>query len=197
MTDQTNQTDPPPDAGPPTPGPGPQPAGIPDDAAIDAYLREHMGRYTHQALDAQLRAAGHSDEAIAAAWQRASGVGPWAGPPPVQPAGAAGFLYILGVIAIVLVYGGSALLAGFGVLVFSGSGLTGGGSTPTAAIVLVLYTIGVIVAAVVAFRFLRRVDRRRRGVLPMLGAIAVVAVVYIGLCGLCFGGLSLSSGFAT
>ena len=70
-------------------------------------------------------------------------------------------------------------------------GSTGRRLHPAAAIVLVLYTIGVIVAAVVAFRFLSRVDRRRRGVLPMLGAIAVVAVVYIGLCGLCFGGLSL------
>jgi len=58
---------------------------------------------------------------------------------------------------------------------------------------LVLYTIAVIVAAIVAFRFLTRVDRRRGGVLRMLGAIAVVAVVYVGLCGLCFGGLSISS----
>ena len=187
MTDQT------PGDGGLAPGPGMQPAPIPDDAAIDAYLRQHMGRYTHQALDAQLRAAGHSDAAIAAAWQRVSGAGPWAGPPPVQPGGGAGFLYILGVIGIVVAYGGSALLAGFGALVFSGSGITGEGSTPTAALVLVLYTIAVIVAAIVAFRFLTRVDRRRGGVLRMLGAIAVVAVVYVGLCGLCFGGLSISS----
>ena len=191
MTDQTNQTDPPPDAGPPTPGPGPQPAGIPDDAAIDAYLREHMGRYTHQALDAQLRAAGHSDEAIARAWQRVSGVGPWAGPPPVQPAGAAGFLYILGVVGLVIAYGGSALLAGFGALIFGASGSGSFLGSQPGALVLVLYTIAVIVAAVVGFRFLTRVDRRRRGVLRMLGAIGVVAVVYVGLSGLCFGGLSL------
>jgi hypothetical protein len=160
---------------------------IADDAAIDAYLRQHMGRYTHQALDAQLRAAGHSDEAIAMAWQRVGGVGAWAGPPPVQPGGAAGFLYILGVIGIVVAYGGSALLAGFGALVFSTS------QTPNGSLILVGYTVGVVVAAVMAFRFLTRVDRRRRGVLPMLGAIAVVAVVYVGLCGLCFGGLAALS----
>jgi len=59
--------------------------------------------------------------------------------------------------------------------------------------VLVGYTVAVIVAAVIAFRFLTRVERRRRGVLRMLGAIAVVAVVYVGLCGLCIGGLSAVS----
>jgi len=187
MTDQT------PGAAGPAPGPDMQPAPIPDDAAIDAYLRQHMGRYTHQALDAQLRAAGHSDAAIAAAWQRVSGGGPWAGPPPVQPGGAAGFLYILGVLGIVVAYGGSALLAGFGALAFSGSGITVNGGTRSPSFILILYTIGVIVAAVVAFRFLRRVDRRRHGVLSMLGAIAVVAAVYVGLCGLCFGGLSMAS----
>ena len=50
------------------PGPGQGTPPVSDDAAIRAYLRQHMGQYTHQALDAQLRAAGHSDEAIAAAW---------------------------------------------------------------------------------------------------------------------------------
>jgi hypothetical protein len=179
MTDET-----PGGAPGPAPGPGPQPAPIPDDAAIDAYLREHMGRYTHQALDAQLRAAGHSDAAIAAAWQRVSGVGPWAGPPPVRPGGGAGFLYILGVLGIVVAYGGSALLAGFGALVFSTS------QSPNGSVILVIYTVAIIAAAVIAYRFLTRVERRRRGVMRMLGAIAVVAVVYVGLCGLCFGGLS-------
>jgi hypothetical protein len=176
-----------------TDGPDPQPAPIPDDAAIDAYLREHMGRYTHQALDAQLRAAGHSHAAIAAAWQRVSGVGAWAGPPPVQPSGAAGFLYILGVIGIVVAYGGSALLGGFGAFVFAASGSGSLFSGQPGALVLVGYTVAVIVAAVIAFRFLTRVERRRRGVLRMLGAIAVVAVVYVGLCGLCIGGLSAVS----
>jgi hypothetical protein len=179
MTDQTS-------------GPDQQPVAPAGDAAIDAYLREHMGRYTHQALDAQLRAAGHDDAAIAAAWQRVTGVGAWAGPPPVQPSGAAGFLYILGVIAIVIAYGGSALLAGLGAFVFaSSSGELFSGQS--GALVLVAYTVAVVVAAVVAFRFLTRVDKRRRGVLPMLGAIAVVAVVYIGLSGLCFGGLSMAN----
>ena len=88
-------------------------------------------------------------------------------------------------------------MAGFGALVFGASSSGSFLSSGSGAVVLVAYTIAIVVAAVVAFRFLTRVDRRRRGVLPMLGAIAVVAVVYIGLCGLCFGGLSMSSSVAS
>ena len=166
----------------PEQAPPQQPAPVSDDDAIDAYLRQHMGHYTHQALDAQLRAAGHSDAAIAAAWLRVSGAG---APQPLPPAGAAGFLYLLAVIAIVFVYGGSALLAGFGALIFSTSA-----APDQSSLVLGLYTLAVIVAGVVSYVFLSGVERRRRGVLRMLGAIAVVAVVYVGLSGLCFGGLA-------
>ena len=37
-------------------------------ADVVAYLRANSGRYTREALDARLAAAGHPPEAIAAAW---------------------------------------------------------------------------------------------------------------------------------
>jgi hypothetical protein len=61
-------------AGPPPPQPDPPPGWdaryAPPNPSGDlvAYLRANSGRYTREALDQQLAAAGHPPEAIAAAW---------------------------------------------------------------------------------------------------------------------------------
>jgi hypothetical protein len=158
---------------------------VPADTSIDDYLRANAGRYTFQALDAQLRQAGHSEDAIAMAWRRLHPPTSPAAPAPPPP-GLPGFLRALAVLAIVLVYGGSALAAGIAML----AGATGGGGGR--AVVLLAYTVGVIVAAVWCFRLLRRADGSRRRLLAVFGAIGITAVLWVALSGLCIAGLSSS-----
>lgn len=54
--------------------------------AIRLYIWQNRGAYTREAVTAQLRASGHSDEAIAAAWQDINS-GAWL-PPGASPTGA-------------------------------------------------------------------------------------------------------------
>ena len=158
-------------------------------AAIEPAIREHMGRYTHPALDA------HSEPRVTATRRsprrgidiRRGRVGrPQRCDRLVAPASCTSSPSSRS----------SSSTAGrapcrIGALVFGGGGIRR--PNQASAAILVAYTVAVIVAAVVSFRFLTRVDRRRRGMMPMLGAVAVVAVLYVGLCGLCFGGLAAVS----
>lgn len=162
----------------PTP-PG-QGSESPPDAV--AYLRRHRSTYTREVLDRQLERAGHSPAAIAAAWETVdaddrarSG-----------PGYLATFLAIVAGLLAVVVFGGSAVLA------LLGASLSAGGDQTST--VLGLYAIAAIVAGIAMLFVIRRGLRARHAVAGVFGAVAVAAVTWLTISGLClatWGGLDL------
>ena len=164
-------------------GEGPEPP--PADPGIDAYLRANVGTYTRAVLDERLRAAGHSEPQIAAAWARLATRSPGTD----RPSGGATVVAVLAVLAVLLVYGGSALLFGLGLAL-----TPGGGSvfnlTAAQRVVLVAYAIVTVAGGLLLVREVLRAERRG-AVLRVLGLVALAGVVYAGLSGACIGGLTM------
>ena len=159
----------------------PAPVDPAEAAAIDAYLRAYGAHYTREALEERLRTAGHGDQAIAEGWARYR-TAVW--PPQPVASGSATFLSVIAGIALVVFYGGSALLAGF-------FGLAGAGSGSGQAVVMLLYTVATVVAAIVLGRLLRA---HRRSVARIAGLIVAGVIVYLGLSGACIAGFNATGG---
>ena len=152
--------------------------------SIDAYLRTHAGRYRYQELDAQLRAAGHGEDAIAAGWRR---LAPGGSMPADLPAGGvAGFVHAMGFLVLGVLYGASIIGAGLSVL---GNGLatSGGVASLVDGILLVL-------VALVGVRYLGRLRARRAGLANTIAALILFGVLWFAIIAFGIGSATVGNG---
>jgi hypothetical protein len=166
-------------------GPGPDARWTPPepparDPIVD-YLRAHSGRFTREALETRLRAAGHADAEIDAAWQavEADPDGPRVPVAARAPGAAETLLAVLAILAALVTYGGSAILALLGASFATSSGAS------QAPLVLLLYFLGVVIGGIWSMVFVWRRRRAEHAVLAVLGATALSAVLYIVMSGIC------------
>jgi len=155
---------------------------------IDDYIRKNQSRYTREALDEQLRAAGHDPGAIAAAWARLGDVDDR--PAPVRPRSAAEWIGRLVLIAIIAVpYGYLGFLGIVGVSFVTGYPRA---ATGLAALVADVVMIAFGVAMLIAFLFVaRRIvvggTIGGRG-WTVTGSVGIAFVLLLGICGACIAG---------
>lgn len=160
---------------------------------IDTYIRDNRDRYTRAALDEKLRAAGHDDAAIDAAWARAAEDDAGA-PPPRTPAGILGRLILIGLVAVAYGYVGLLGLVGVGFTLSynqAASGLVSVFQT----LILAAYGLAMLASFLfVAWRVWRAGRLGRRGP-TMAGAVGIAFVLLVGVSGACFVLTSLAGAF--
>jgi hypothetical protein len=141
---------------------------------IDEYIRANRERYTRAALDDKLRAAGHDQMAIDAAWTRVSGTEDRVARGDSQP-GAGTYLLI---VVAALGYGAAILAAGATVAY-------GGAVT----VLMLTYIVAMLAGLVYSVRRLLRAPSMGRGASAIGVAFAISIVIFIGLSGACFAAL--------
>ena len=162
---------------------------------IDTYIRDNRDRYTRTALDEQLRAAGHDDAAIEAAWARAE-AGDDDAPPPRTPAGILGRLILIGLVAVAYGYVGLLGIVGVSFTLSynqAASGVVGVFQT----LILAAYGPAMFASFLfVGWRIWRAGRLGRRGP-TMAGAVGIAFVLLVGVSGACFALTSLAGAFKT
>jgi hypothetical protein len=161
---------------------------------IDRYIQDHRDRFTRAALDEKLRAAGHDDAAIEAAWARAAAGDNEAAAVPRTPAGILGRLILTGLVAVA--YGYVGFIGLIGVAFTLSYNQTATGLVAALQTLLVgAYGLAMLASFVyVAWRIWSAGTLGRRGsTIP--GAVGVAFVLLVGVSGACFALTWLASAF--
>jgi hypothetical protein len=161
---------------------------------IDDYIRANRERFSRQALDEKLRAAGHDDAAIEAAWARAAAGDGAAGVPPRTPLVILGRLVLIGLIAAAYGYVGFIGLIGVGFSLSYNQTPTGVVSA-LQTLLVAAYGLAMLASFLyVAWRVWRAGTPGRRGS-TTAGAVGVAFVLLVGVSGACFALTILAGAF--
>lgn len=153
---------------------------------IDDYIQANRERFSREALDEKLRAAGHDQAAIEAAWARVEagdggdGVAHAIGP----GARLAAVLLILVAIAG-YAYVGFFGIAGLSLSSYYGPDRSSGISGPYQ-LVLVAYLVAMVVGLGLSIRSLWRAPRIRGTGAAVVAALGLSLLLLIGINGACF-----------
>jgi hypothetical protein len=157
---------------------------------ILGYIRANRGTYTREAIDRELREAGHSQEAIDAAWQAfpAEGAAAPTTPPAQRPFATIQFWVLLvvvaGVAVIILPILSVFVLTGLVSLANSSSGSDAFLDSGVGAIVLLLapFLLGYLAMGFGGWLLLRRDRAAAYGVFSGLVVAFVLSVIVAGAC---------------
>ena len=156
-----------------------------DRGSVVEYIEAQRGRFTREAIDGALREAGHAQWSIDAAWAAVDAR--------ARPDGSA--LRRPGMGTILLVLG---VIAGYGVAAWlviaftlpSASWLRFEGAHGA---ILITYAAAMVIRGVVSVLLLLRAPSTGGGERAIGVAFAISIVVFVGLSGACFAGLSASA----
>ena len=153
---------------------------------IDDYIRANRERFSRAGLDEKLRAGGHDEAAIEAAWARVeTGEGAGDGERPVVGPGGR----LAAILLILVAIGGYTYAGFFGI---AGISFSSHGSDPTSGIgglyqlVLIVYLGAMIVGLGLSIRSLWRAPRIRGTGVAIVGALGLSLLLLIGINGACF-----------
>jgi hypothetical protein len=155
---------------------------------IDDYIRANRDRFAREALDAKLRASGHDQAAIDAAWARAgSGEGAPDGPRQVTTGARVGAILLILVAIGGYVFLGFVGTAGISFVGYDDhvQGASGGVGGPYQ-IILLAYLVAMVVGLAISIRSLWRAPRIRGTGAAVFGAIGLSLLLLIGINGVCF-----------
>ena len=158
---------------------------------IDDYIRANQPRYTREAIDEQLRAAGHDPAGIAAAWTRVDADG---SVPATRPRSAGEWIArIVLVLLIAAAYGYLGLLGIVGISFMIGYPSATGARAALEIGLLIAFALAMLVAFLfVARRILLGGTTGRRS-WTVTGSVGIAAVLLAGICGICVAGTQLAS----
>ena len=148
------------------------------------YIEAHHGRFTREAINAELLRAGHSQLSIDAAWAARDEQSETAQAARRMP----GIGTVLLVLIVIAGYGFAAYLAFVFTLPDTYLGVEG-----SAATVLLTYAAVMVIACVYSVVRLLRAPSKGGGARAIGVAFAISVAAFIGLSGLCIAGLSIAS----
>jgi hypothetical protein len=152
---------------------------------IDDYIQANRERFSREALDEKLRAAGHDQAAIEAAWARID-AGDGGGEAQAVGRGARLAAALLILVAIAgYAYVGFFGIAGLSLSSYYGPDRSSGISGPYQ-LVLVAYLVAMLVGLGLSIRSLWRAPRIRGTGAAVVAALGLSLLLLIGINGACF-----------
>ena len=155
---------------------------------IDDYIEANRERFSREALDEKLRAAGHDQAAIDAAWGRTERPGD-AGAGPRQITGGAriGSIVLILVAIAGYLYIGFFGIAGISFSAYYDPSLDGStGVRGLYQVVVLVYAVAMLVGLGFAIRSIWRAPRIRGTGAAVIGALGLSLLLLIGINGACF-----------
>jgi hypothetical protein len=164
---------------------------------IDDYIQANRERFSREALDEKLRASGHDEAAIEAAWARVTaGQGSGDGSTEAPTIGPGTRLAAL--LLILVAVAGYGYIGFFGIAGISFSSSHGPDGTSGLdgpyQVVLAAYVVAMVVGLGVSMRSLWRAPRIRGTGAAIVGAIGLSLLLLIGINGACFVATSAVNG---
>jgi hypothetical protein len=158
---------------------------------IDDYIRTNRERFAREALDEKLRAAGHDEAAIEAAWARveAGQVSGDAGGEAQTIGPGARLAALLLILVAVAGYGYIGLFGIAGISFTASYDHAADGSTGVRglySVVMLAYVVAMLVGLGFSIRALWRAPRIRGTGVAVIGALGLAILLLLGINGACF-----------